>query len=111
MALGAATAHEYSWLDHEPHNMAAMDMVNNHQGASVGESFAGEPIVFGYEVRNRILDALNNGQMVMLTSQEAEEPLALMIPTDALALPGIPTPLEPPYWRNPSVPGEQLIPQ
>jgi hypothetical protein len=87
-----------------------MDMLNNAVGIAIGENLSSQPLVFGYEVRNAVINAVNSGELVMLTCQESNDDLGLLILTNQLALPNIPTALEPAYWRDPSLQSEQIVP-
>jgi hypothetical protein len=110
LAMEATTSHEYSGLDEQPNNAPAMDMLNNAVGIAIGENLSSQPLVFGYEVRNAVINAVNSGELVMLTCQESNDDLGLLILTNQLALPNIPTALEPAYWRDPSLQSEQIVP-
>jgi len=110
MALAASTAHEYSGLAEQPHNATAMDMWNNQLGVNIGGTFAGSDLVYCWEVRNAIIGALNDGEFLMLTNQDEDNALGLLIPTNSVVLNNTPTPTEPPHWRDPGQPGEIIIP-
>ncbi|MCK5862424.1 MAG: hypothetical protein KAH38_08055 [Candidatus Hydrogenedentes bacterium] len=109
LAEGASTAHEYSGVDVYMKCATAMDMYNNNEAIeSAISELDGMDTIYGWQVRNMIINKLNAGELMMMTNQINEETLGLMIPTDSVALENTPTNLEPPYWRHPSLSSEKI---
>jgi hypothetical protein len=107
-SIDLTTAYEYENLDKHFANAVVMDLLNNAVGAAKGDALAsahGGFFVHDYIVRNSVIEALNDGELWMLTS-EPDDRLAFLIRTDEIEGENIPSEaeprisLEPAFWRE-----------
>jgi len=120
-AADLMNAHEVSSTPQPPCPDTVKDVFNNQRGFQVAIELGVSPLVYGYEIRNEIVEMLNDGRLVQLTSPYEYDPLSLVVrtneyntspPLTSEDLTGIPTPIEvePNLWRSTSLPEENIAP-
>jgi len=108
LAFDVTEAHEHDGLyipDPErplqTHNSAVMDLLNNWRGVWIADDLKKGGSRDAYELRNAVIDALNEGSLWMLSTPEAyDDPLSLLLKTDQVTGDNIPTSKEPPYFQG-----------